>query len=515
MLSRIIWHPRAPSLLSTTAAASADLAYLYSNYDVQRVSFVSHRHFIGSLVVAVKNILSKLLTPILQRQVTYNAAVALVTARTTEWTRALQNDLEVLEQSHTQVCERVVDMEGQLREEIVAVESQLRQGALAIQRELRQELRTTAAEEAQTTHSDLREELLASHRALREEIREEIRATASQVREELLAIQRVAVTHDVLAAHTERCEEMFRTSSQEILGAQTVIHAVRQSSVAAKERFSRAERKLRRIVHVLETLDVPERLRETKPRQEGSPPVFPSLEPEFDYAGFADRFRGTEDDIKERQRVYVPYFEGRENILDLGCGRGEFLELLRESGITARGLDVDLDMILLTRDKGLDVVREDAFTYLETLPDGSVGGIFAAQIIEHLEPRRIIELVKLCYRKLAVGAPLLLETPNPSCLLVFADSFYKDPTHVQPLHADMMHFIFESIGFRPGRTQVHLSRRPIEKGPPPSGSRRRPRAIQPGHRTTQRAPFRLPRLRRHRPQGCDEPLLAPTAYRPW
>ncbi len=375
-------------------AACADLAYLYSNYDVQRVSFVSHRHFIGSLVVAVKNILSKLLTPILQRQVAYNAAVALVTARTTEWTRALQNDLEVLEQSHTQVCERMVDMEGQLREEIVAVESQLRQGALAIQRELRQELRTMAAEEAQTTHSDLREallathsdlreELLATHRALREEIREEIRATASQVREELLAIQRVAVTHDGLAAHTERCEEMLRTSSQEILGAQTAIHAVRQSSVAAKERFSRAERKLRRIVHVLETLDVPERLRETKPRQEGSPPVFPSVEPEFDYAGFADRFRGTEDDIKERQRVYVPYFEGRENILDLGCGRGEFLELLRESGITARGLDVDLDMILLTRDKGLDVVREDAFTYLETLPDGSVGGIFAAQIIEH------------------------------------------------------------------------------------------------------------------------------------
>jgi 2-polyprenyl-3-methyl-5-hydroxy-6-metoxy-1,4-benzoquinol methylase len=442
--------------------AAADLAYLYSNYDVERVSFVSHRRFIGSLVVAVKNILRKLLTPILQRQVSYNAAVALVTARSTEWASALQNDMgalqndmgalqndmDVLERSHAQFCQRMVDREGQMREEIVAIESQLRREALAIQGELRQELRTTAAEEARATQSALREELLAAHRALREEILAVVSEEMRAVREELLATQHAAV----------RSEEMLRTSSQEIVGAQSglreelatqsqVIHAARQVSVAAKERVSRAERTIRRIVHALETLYVQERPRETQPRQEGSPPVFRNLEPEFDYAGLEDRFRGTEDDIKERQRIYVPYFEGRENILDLGSGRGEFLELLRESGITARGLDVDLDMILLARDKGLDVVLEDAFTYLEPLPDDSVGGIFAAQIIEHLHPRRIIELVKLCYRKLARGAPLILETPNPSCLLVFAESFYKDPTHVQPIHADMMHFLFESIGF--------------------------------------------------------------------
>jgi O-antigen chain-terminating methyltransferase len=209
-------------------------------------------------------------------------------------------------------------------------------------------------------------------------------------------------------------------------------------------RLSMAERKLRRLIHMF-----------TAPQEEGKtahvelkrlPPH--SLEPDFDYFGFEERFRGSEQDIKERQRVYLAYFQGQENILDIGCGRGEFLELLRKAGIKAIGVDTDLDMVLYCREKGLDIVQEDAFVYLETLPDTSLGGIFAAQVIEHLEPGRVIELVKLCYRKLRSGGVLILETPNPKCLMVFAASFYMDFSHIRPLHPEAMRFLLASAGFR-------------------------------------------------------------------
>jgi 2-polyprenyl-3-methyl-5-hydroxy-6-metoxy-1,4-benzoquinol methylase len=200
----------------------------------------------------------------------------------------------------------------------------------------------------------------------------------------------------------------------------SVSQMVKQSSAAARDRISGAERKLRRILHVLESYPAQEARPDTKSGAEKPVLPLPELEPAFDYVGFEDRFRGNEEELKERQRTYLQYFQDKENVLDIGCGRGEFLELLRECGIKARGVDLDLDMVLLCREKGLDVVMDDAFAHLTVLPDDSVGGVFAAQVIEHLHPRRVIELVRLCYRKLVPGGVLILETPNPKCLMVFA-----------------------------------------------------------------------------------------------
>jgi SAM-dependent methyltransferase len=194
------------------------------------------------------------------------------------------------------------------------------------------------------------------------------------------------------------------------------------------------------------------------------------LERDFDYARFEERFRGDEEEIKERQRAYLRYFQDRENVLDIGCGRGEFLELLRESGIKAGGVDLDLDMVLLCREKGLDVVMDDAFAHLATLADDSVGGVFAAQLIEHLHPRRVIESVKLCYRKLAPGGVLVLETPNPKCLMIFADTFYKDPSHIQPAHPDTMQFLFEATGFHDVGLRFSAHVNPALRIPPLEGA---------------------------------------------
>ncbi len=123
------------------------------------------------------------------------------------------------------------------------------------------------------------------------------------------------------------------------------------------------------------------------------------------------------------------------------------MELLAEAGIKASGVDLDLDMVLYCQEKGLDAVNGDAFAYLDSLPDASLGGIFAAQVIEHLEAHRIIELVQLSQRKLRPEGTLILETPNPTCLTVFARSVYMDFSHIKPIHPEAARFLFESVGF--------------------------------------------------------------------
>ena len=372
--------------------AAADFAYLHSGYDINDVSLVSHRRMLGSLVLATKKIMRKLLAPVLERQVAYNAASTRVATHLKDWVEAQGQLLEAqgqLLEAQGQLVEAQRQINDSLREEIGALEARLRAAE-------------SRDREALAAQAPINEALLARQASLGEE-----------------------------------------------LGAQSqALQSLRQSSVAARERISRAERTLRRALHASQSLQSQGNGPESPPRERTSVTlVVPEHKPAFDYSGFEERFRGSEEEIKERQRIYVSYFEGRDDVVDIGCGRGEFLELMRESGVTARGVDLDLDMILLCREKGLDVSAEDAFVYLGALPDDSLGGVFAGQVIEHLHPPRVIELVNLCHRKLGPGGVLILETPNPKCLMVFADTFYKDPSHTQPAHPDTMQFLFEALNF--------------------------------------------------------------------
>src|SRR5436190_16542232 len=133
------------------------------------------------------------------------------------------------------------------------------------------------------------------------------------------------------------------------------------------------------------------------------------------YRGFEDRFRGSPDEIREKLRVHVPVFAGASDVLDVGCGRGEFLSLLKEHRIGARGVDTNGEMIADARHRGLDVVEADARAHLQSLPDASLGGVFSSQVVEHLEPSYLIELLPIIFKKLLPGAPLVLETINPAC----------------------------------------------------------------------------------------------------
>ena len=167
----------------------------------------------------------------------------------------------------------------------------------------------------------------------------------------------------------------------------------------------------------------------------------------YKYLGFEDRFRGSEADIRTRLTDYLPYFDGASNVLDVGCGRGEFLQLLRERGISARGIDLNPEMAEACRARGLDASTADALTTLRALPDQSLGGLIAVQVIEHLKPAYLSQFLQTAFFKLRPGAPLVLETINPACWVAFFESYIRDLTHEQPIHSETLQYMLQASGF--------------------------------------------------------------------
>ena len=186
---------------------------------------------------------------------------------------------------------------------------------------------------------------------------------------------------------------------------------------------------------------------EPAPSAAGGAESFTSRLDAYKYVGFEDQFRGSRDAIRSGQESYLPLFEGCRDVLDIGCGRGEFLDLLTSRGIRARGLDVNPEMVEVCRARGLDVATADAVGYLSGLEDGALGGIFSAQVVEHLQPSYLLRFLELAYHKLTPGGRLVLETLNPACWVAFFDSYIRDITHVWPLHPDTLKYLVTASGF--------------------------------------------------------------------
>jgi 2-polyprenyl-3-methyl-5-hydroxy-6-metoxy-1,4-benzoquinol methylase len=177
----------------------------------------------------------------------------------------------------------------------------------------------------------------------------------------------------------------------------------------------------------------------------GGPPLEEATP--FDYGRFAERFRGSEEYVKAGQRVYLPYFAGCRSVLDIGCGRGEFLEMLRDAGVPARGIDLSEESVALCRHKGLEAEIADLYDYLTDLPEAALDGIFCSQVVEHLPPERLPEMIKLAASRLSRNGVIAIETPNPECLAIFATHFYLDPTHTRPVPHALLAFYLEEFGF--------------------------------------------------------------------
>jgi SAM-dependent methyltransferase len=171
------------------------------------------------------------------------------------------------------------------------------------------------------------------------------------------------------------------------------------------------------------------------------------------YLLFEDQFRGFPEDIKTRQLEFLSYFEKSVRVLDIGCGRGEFLGILRDHKIGGIGVDLDPDMIEYCRSNHLDVELSDAITYLERQDDESLDGIFIDQVVEHLEPAYLVRLLALCYQKLKSGFYIVIETVNPLSFVSFVN-FYIDMTHTKPVHPETLKFLIGSVGFKEIETKV-------------------------------------------------------------
>jgi SAM-dependent methyltransferase len=168
---------------------------------------------------------------------------------------------------------------------------------------------------------------------------------------------------------------------------------------------------------------------------------------EYAYLELEHFHRGTEEEISDRLEPYLGYLEGRQRVLDLGCGRGEALELLRERGIEARGVDSNEQMVAICAEKGLQVERGDLFAVLAKVAPGSLDGIVSFHVIEHLPPVELDRLTRLAWRALEPGGVLIFETPNPLSIVVAARNFWLDPTHHRPVHPESLKLLYELAGF--------------------------------------------------------------------
>ncbi len=165
-----------------------------------------------------------------------------------------------------------------------------------------------------------------------------------------------------------------------------------------------------------------------------------------DYFAFETRMRGSVEAIRERQRRYLDDLRGEGPVLDIGCGRGELLGLLRDAGIEGAGIDADADMVAYAVGDGLDVEQVDAVAYLGGLADDTLGAIFMAQVVEHLPPPVLVRVLSLAAEKLRSGGLLIAETINPLSPLALRN-YFADLTHAQPLVPETLELLVRQSGF--------------------------------------------------------------------
>jgi SAM-dependent methyltransferase len=386
-----------PAVLQTDRR-SQDLTLLRGRLDPFEIRFKSHRRVFGWLVVAAKTLLRQLLTPVLEWQSAHNATTCRLFESLDHDARAVRAELDLRARAlETELGHRFSDLDRR----VVALESELGHRVRDIERR-------TATLETQVSTLETQVE----HR------RQAMVAALDTSREQMAAALEASQKHTAAALEASRAQ------------------------------MASVERKLRRILH--DRSDVaapvgPETPAADVHTRATSGEDLAALD--FDYFAFEDRYRGSEAEIKRHHRRYLRHVVGQAPVLDLGCGRGEFLELLNEAGIAARGVDLDLDMVLLCRDKGLDVAHDDVFRCLDAVTDASLGAVFSSQLIEHFTPAVVVRLVDIVRRKLRPDGVLIFETINPRCLTVFARSFFLDPSHVWPFHPETMRFILETRGF--------------------------------------------------------------------
>ena len=392
-----------------------DFSFLQSEYDIQHVPLTSHRKVIGRFIVVAKNILRQLLTPVLERQ----AALNMANARVASYLRE--------------------QVEGGRQQQTAALES-LRASILEQQTAALESLRAAILEQQTAALENLQTVILEQVQAWRR-----------------LTERRFGGLEQMMS----RFHQRTRTEWEMVL-THLRTEEIRPIVVETERRLAEWEKALARLKtdYILQERRVTVLLEEARKRlpEPLSPDQLQTIHEEGKhvlealYVSFEDQFRGTREDIKERFQIYLPLLEqaglGTDSmpVLDVGCGRGEWLELLREKGLRAQGLDLNRVLVEDCKRQGLMAVEGEVIAYLSSLPANSLGAVTGFHIVEHLPFDVLVRLFDETVRVLKPGGVAIFETPNPANVLVGSHNFYLDPSHRNPLPSATLEFIAEARG---------------------------------------------------------------------
>jgi 2-polyprenyl-3-methyl-5-hydroxy-6-metoxy-1,4-benzoquinol methylase len=423
-----------------------DLASLHNNYDIYNIHFTSHRTGVGWLVVLAKRLLRKLLTPILARQLTYNAANTRIATHI--WRQAAEQ-ATTLQALQEVVAEEIEGLYQTVRRMVVEPIEALGQQQTAAVQTLRDAMtgQIEALEQQQT----------AAVQTLGGAMTEQIEVLGQQQAATVGALQsalsnslahRVKEVRDSVAQTLQAQEEQFSRTERSLVDACARITELEKIGLKLKTNLSMQERRLTMLLE-----EARKRLPEPLDKEQlGIMAEEERRALDALYVALEDQFRGSRDEIKERLRIYLPILKEanlgskKMPVLDVGCGRGEWLELLKEQNLQAQGVDVNRVLAENCREQGLDVIERDVIVYLRSLPDASLGAVTGFHIIEHLPFEVVVNLIDEIVRVLKPGGVAILETPNPENVLVGSHTFYLDPTHRNPLPSAMVKFIAEARG---------------------------------------------------------------------
>jgi 2-polyprenyl-3-methyl-5-hydroxy-6-metoxy-1,4-benzoquinol methylase len=413
-----------PNGAASDGPVAFDLASLQNNYDIYNIHFTSHRGRVGWLVVQAKRLLRKLLTPILERQLAYNAANTHLWRQVAE---ALQNQTATSQALHKALAEEIEGLYEAVRRTVVEpVEALGQQQTAAVQ-------------------------------ALRDAMTEQIESLGHQQAAAIGALQsalsnnlahRVKEVRDSVTQTLQAQEEQFSRAERSLADACARITELEKIGLKLKTNLNLQERRLTMFL---------EEARKRLPNPLDKEQLGFLAEEERHaldalYLALEDQFRGSREEIKERLRIYLPILKEAKlgskkmPILDVGCGRGEWLELLKEQNLKAQGVDVNRVLAESCREQGLDVIEQDVIVHLRSLPDASLGAVTGFHIIEHLPFEVVVKLIDEIVRVLKPDGVAILETPNPENVLVGSHTFYLDPTHRNPLPSALIKFIVEARG---------------------------------------------------------------------
>lgn len=380
-----------------------DLAALNRSCDIQNNSYVisSHRPIVGKVLIKGREVVHgevrRYVDPMVFKQIAFNQSASKVLNNTANRLSIIENEIGFESEDAKQPCSGSKSLKIQLKEtdaKLVQVEKDTNERLF-----------------------DMEDRLLSLKQQISDEIavNRKMYEMAEQVRNDVNTLLS-QLKNEIREENEERIHSLVLAMSDDIKKKAWLSNLLDERNAHA---LSQTERLLQP----------------------------PHTDTGINYFVFEEKFRGAREEIAQRQTAFLRYFEGCKNVLDIGCGRGEFLETMRKNGIGARGVDLDETMVDFCRSKGLEVQLEDAFDYLEKLEDASLDGIFIDQVVEHLEPAYLVRLLKICFQKIKYGFYIIAETVNPLSFSSFAN-FYIDLSHIKPVHPETLKFLLESTGFR-------------------------------------------------------------------